>query len=113
LWSNRQVEDILKNRIYTGVYELGKATRKVRTISPIMEHLRFLSDEEFFEVQELIKKNRIIIGEKRPTMGGSRLLTGLLYCQCGKKFTSQTHTMKEERQNGSTWCYERTAFRCG
>ena len=113
LWSARQVEDILKNKIYLGIYELGRRAKNIRTVSPIIEYLRFLPEQDFYAAQEIMKKNRKTIVGKRPTIRGSKLLTGLLYCECGKKFTSQTHTMVKQRENGTTWNYERTTYRCG
>lgn len=78
-----------------------------------MEHLIIIPEDEFYEVQELIKKNTKCTNFTRPTIRGSRLLTGLLYCECGKKYTSQTNRAVRHNGDGSDWFYERTTYRCG
>lgn len=113
LWSWTQVQDILHNKLYIGIYELGKKSNNIRAVSPVMEHLIIISEDEFYEVQELIKKNIKCTNYTRPTIRGSRLLTGLLYCECGKKYTSQTNKAVRHNADGSDWFYERTTYRCG
>lgn len=112
LWSWSQVEDILHNKLYIGIYELGRKNKEIIEVSPVMKHLVMISEEDFFEVQELIKKNRKVPHRSRPTIRGSRLLTGLLYCECGEKYTSQTSRGLHTRKDGSTWVYERHTYRC-
>ena len=113
LWSWSQIEDILHNKLYIGIYELGKKAKKVRAISPIMPHLVIISEEEFYEVQELIKKNTKAPNRGRPTIRGASLLSGLLYCECGRKYTSQSYRHLNKRKDGTTWLYELHTYRCG
>ena len=112
LWSWSQVRDILHNKLYIGIYELGKKNQKVRATSPIMKNLVIISEDEFNEVQKLIRQNVKIDTQKRATVRGSRLLTGLLYCECGKKYTSQTNRALHTRKDGTSWLYERNTYRC-
>ncbi len=112
MWAHRQILNILKNKLYIGIYELGK-TSEVRMRSPIMEHLRIVSEQVFFEVQELLEKNSNCRAGQRPTIRGSRLLTGLLFCECGRKFTSQTYRCSKQRMSGKIWHYEQSVYRCG
>ncbi len=113
LWSWTQVQDILHNKLYIGIYELGKSSNNVRAISPVMEHLIIIPEEEYNAVQELIKTNRKKPSGVRPTVRGSQLLTGLLYCECGKKYTSQTNRTVRHKADGAEMYYERNTYRCG
>ena len=113
LWSWTQIEDILHNKLYIGIYELGKKAKKIRAVSPIMPHLVIISEEEFYEVQELIKKNTKVPKRSRPTIRGSSLLSGLLYCECGRKYTSQSYRRLKKLKDGSTRIYELHTYRCG
>ena len=113
LWASNTITKILRNKLYIGIYELGKMAKNVRATSPIMEHLRFIDDETFYQVQELLSKNKLYKGEKRPTVRGARLLTGLLYCECGKKYTAHTQIYRKQRQDGSEWEHECSFYRCG
>lgn len=112
LWSWNQIQDILHNKLYIGIYELGKKNNEIRAVSPVMEHLVIISENDFNEVQELIKRNTKIPNSKRPTIRGSRILTGLLECECGKKFTSQTNRAVRKKADGTESLYERTIYRC-
>ena len=112
LWSWSQIDDILHNKLYIGVYELGKKNDYIRATSPVMEHLVIISKEVFYEVQEMIKKNTKRPTYKRATVRGSKLLTGLLYCECGKKYTSQTNRRLCHRSDGTEYYYERNIYRC-
>ena len=112
LWSWTQIQDILHNKLYIGIYELGKKDKKIRATSPVMEHLVIISEEDYNEVQELIKKNTKRKDYKRATIRGSRLLTGLLYCECGNSFTSQSFRTLHTRKDGTSWIYERNTYRC-
>jgi hypothetical protein len=112
MWTGQLIMKMLKNKTYIGIYELGRRS-KVRTTSPTMENLKFISEKDFCEAQETIKENTKNPFAARPTRRGSLLLTGLLYCSdCGKKFTSQHHKITKQRQNGTTWVYERDSYRC-
>ncbi len=113
LWSWTQVQDILHNKLYIGIYELGKSSNNVRAVSPVMEHLIIIPEEEYNAVQELIKTNRKKPSGVRPTVRGSQLLTGLLYCECGKKYTSQTNRTVRHKADGAEMYYERNTYRCG
>ena len=113
LWSWTQIEDILHNKLYIGIYELGKKAKKIRAVSPVMPHLVIISEEEFYEVQELIKKNTKVPNRGRPTIRGASLLSGLLYCECGRKYTSQSYRRLKKLKDGSTRIYELHTYRCG
>ena len=112
LWSWTQVQDILHNKLYIGIYELGRKNKNIRATSPVMENFIIISEEDFNEVQELIKKNTKRKNFKRATIRGSKLLTGLLFCECGKKYTSQTNKSNCKRADGTYHSYERTTYRC-
>lgn len=113
LWANNTVSKILNNKLYTGIYELGKASGTVRVISPVMENLKFIEDDTFNQVQTMLKENKLIKDGKRPTVRGSLLLTGLLYCECGLKYTGHTQVYKTTRADGSEYIYESRFYRCG
>ena len=113
LWASNTVTKILRNKLYIGIYELGKVAGNVRVTSPIMEHLRFIDNETFDKVQTMLTENKLVKGDVRPTVRGSRLLTGLLYCECGKKYTGHTQTYKKTRQDGTDWEHEYSFYRCG
>ncbi len=113
LWSWTQVQDILHNKLYIGIYELGKSSNNVRAVSPVMEHLIIITEEEYNAVQELIKTNRKKPSGVRPTVRGSQLLTGLLYCEFGKRYTSQTNGTVRHKADGAEMYYERNTYRCG
>lgn len=112
LWSWTQIQDILHNKLYIGIYELGKKNKEIRAVSPVMRNLVIISKNEFNEVQELIKKNTRSSYSRRPTIRGSRLLTGLIECECGKRFTSQTNRSVRKKADGTESLYERTIYRC-
>lgn len=113
LWANNTVSKILNNKLYTGIYELGKASGTVRVISPVMENLKFIEDDTFNQVQAMLKENKLIKDGKRPTVRGSLLLTGLLYCECGLKCTGHTQVYKTTRVDGSEYIHESRFYRCG
>ena len=112
LWSYAQISAILKNKLYIGIYELGKKT-KVKMISPIMEHLRIITDEDFYNVQKLFKENSKWKEGKRPTIRGSQLLTGLLVCECGQKYTSQINKIAKVQVDDTIGYREQSFYRCG
>lgn len=112
LWSWTKVQDILHNKLYIGIYELGKKNNSIRATSPVMDHLVIIPEEEFNTVQALLKANTKRMGSLRATIRGTRLLTGLLYCECGKKYTSQTNRSSRFGLDGVERVYERTTYRC-
>ncbi|MCL2698621.1 MAG: recombinase family protein, partial [Oscillospiraceae bacterium] len=112
-WSASRIRKILKNKIYAGIYELGRTKKSRKLIaSPVMGNMVIITIEEYNAAQELLKKNDPNPGRVRPTRRGSLLLTGLLYCDCARKFTSVYFKRTEQRQDGSTWYYDRHAYRC-
>ncbi|MDR3185475.1 MAG: recombinase family protein [Christensenellaceae bacterium] len=117
-WGATSVCKILKNKQYLGLYELGKASGKIIVVSPIMEHLRFLNEDVFYEAQAMIKNNFILthgdkrIG-KRPTIKGSRMLQGLVYCKRRQKCTAHTQVYRKTRQDGTEWVHEYRHYLCG
>ena len=116
LWKITSVMFILKNKIYLGIYELGKHS-EIRVVSPIMEGMRIIEEKDFGDAQAALNK-RSPYGHyknkpQRPTRHGSLMLTGLLHCgHCGMKYTSQRNRQKRLRSSGETWVYERTTYRC-
>ncbi len=113
-WDANTVNKILKNKLYLGIYELGKKGGKARRESPIMENLRFLDEKTFYEVQDKIAENRKKgVGYKRATVRGSKLLSGLLYCECGEKYTGHTYKSTKLRKDGTELVYEHNFYRCG
>ena len=113
LWASNTVSKILNNKLYIGIYELGKASGNIRMTSPLMENLKFIDDKLFYDVQNKLKENKLIKDGKRPTVRGSKLLTGLLYCDCGLKFTGHTQICKKIRNDGSEYIHENSYYRCG
>ena len=113
LWASNTVSKILRNKLYIGIYELGKVSKNVRVVSPIMEHLKLIDEKTFYEVQDMLTENRKVTNGKRPTVRGSRLLTGLLYCECGRKYTAHTQVCRKQRQDGSEYIHESSFYRCG
>ena len=113
LWASNTVAKILRNKLYIGIYELGKMAKNVRVASPIMENLRFIDNETFNQVQKMLSENKLVKGDVRPTVRGSKLLTGLLYCECGKKYTGHTQVDRKIRKDGSEWVQEYSFYRCG
>ena len=113
LWASNTVAKILRNKLYIGIYELGKVSKDIKMVSPIMEHLKFIDEKTFYEVQNMLTENRKVVNEKRPTVRGSKLLTGLLYCECGRKYTAHTQTCRKQRQDGSMYIHESSFYRCG
>ena len=114
LWDASAIAKILKNKLYLGIYELGKKGKKVKKESPIMEHLRFIDEKTFYEVQERVQSNsHYPKGHKRKTARGSKLLSGLLYCECGQKYTGHTYKGVKIRASGAEYVYEHSFYRCG
>lgn len=112
-WACNTVQKILRNRLYTGYYELGKTSGNVRVVSPLMEHLRFIDDETFNAVREMVAGNRKTnLNGKRPTVRGSRLLTGLVQCECGEKYSAHTQIDRKIRSDGSLYESEHCFYRC-
>jgi DNA invertase Pin-like site-specific DNA recombinase len=116
-WNCSLIIKMLKNRLYTGVYELGRV-RKSRTLvlSPVMENLVIIPEREFNEVQAIMKKHTKNPDKtaQRQTRHGKLLLTGFLYCgECGRKFTSHQYKTQKARQDGSLWKYHSVRYRCG
>ena len=115
LWMASRVRFVLKNKLYIGINELGKheKSNRTRVDSPRMEDLVIISDDEFNHAQALIKEyNEKHKKTKRPTRRGSQLLTGLLYCGCGQKFTSQYDRQKWQRKDGTVGEHESVKYRC-
>ncbi|MDR3216818.1 MAG: recombinase family protein [Clostridiaceae bacterium] len=113
LWNASLVSKVLRCKTYIGIYQLHKQVKSKPLVeSPRMEHLRIISDEEFYEVQRLLRvNNNNPDREYSPTRHGQLLLTGLLYCgQCGEKITSfynikATERNKPEGERQKTYLY--------
>ena len=112
-WSCSTVMFILKNKIYMGIYELGKHS-KIRAISPVMDFLQIITEQDYNDAQVAIRKRKPYTTQpQRVTRHGSLMLTGLIHCgHCGKKYTSQRCHQKRQRADGSVWHYDRTTYRC-
>lgn len=115
LWNGSMVLKLIKNKLYIGIYELGKWTKKRPIIaSPVMEHLVIIDESTFEKAQKLRQENNLNPnGNQRQTIHGEQLLTGILYCgECGKKFTSHYHHHKRQRKDGSVWEQQVFRYRC-
>jgi DNA invertase Pin-like site-specific DNA recombinase len=92
LWSHTTVMQVLRNKMYLGIYELDKSKKdKESILSPVMPQYVIIDQAAFDKAQEVISKNttrKTGYTAQRVTVHGSQLLTGLLYCgECGRKFT--------------------------
>jgi DNA invertase Pin-like site-specific DNA recombinase len=116
LWDSGLILKILKNRLYTGVYELHKyVPNKERLNSPVMQDFVIVEPERFVEAQLLMPKREKGHGaNRRPTNHGALLLTGMVFCGgCGRKFTSHCAKARRVRSDGKVWNYEKHKYRCG
>ena len=97
LWKFSTVRQILINQIYIGnliqkkaekINYKSKMYRKVpesEWIAVFNTHEPIVSEEQFYLVQELIRKNVMTYTKKE---GATHLLNGLVFCkECGSKFT--------------------------
>lgn len=102
LWNGSLIIKMLKNKLYTGVYVLHAWTKNKPLIpSPVMPHLVIISQDDFDEVQDLLKKNNLNPNAQRPTQHGSLMLTGLLYCgECGNNLQA-IDTIKNELEKAA------------
>lgn len=50
LWSWTQGQDILHNKLYIGIYELGKTSKNIRAVSSVMEQLIIIPEDEYKQV---------------------------------------------------------------
>jgi len=115
LWNGSMILKMIKNKIYIGIYELGKWTKKRPIIaSPVMPRLVIIDEATFEKAQRVrVENNLNPNGNQRQTVNGELLLTGLLYCgECGKKFTSHYHHHKRERKSGMVWEQKIFRYRC-
>ena len=114
LWNQSLITKILKNKLYTGIYELGKWKKDREIIaSPVMEHLVIISQKDFNDAMAIRRLRNPNPNRKPPTRRGSLMLTGLLYCgECDGKFTSTHFKQKKQRKSGETWEYSRKTYRC-
>jgi DNA invertase Pin-like site-specific DNA recombinase len=114
LWSGSQVLDIIKNKMYTGVYVLHKWTKnKPQVESPVMPNLVIIDGATYDKAQRMIRSNTQNPDAKKPTLHGTLMLAGLLYCgECGRKFTSHRYTVSKKRTNGESYIYDAARYRC-
>ena len=118
LWDGSNIRNMLKNKVYIGIQEIGKVRRKDRPLqSPVMEHLRIIDDELFYKAEAVrLRKTTWATtprGEARKTRRGTTLLSAIAYCgECGNKYTSiYTHNWKTE--NGERKYEHKNAYyRC-
>jgi DNA invertase Pin-like site-specific DNA recombinase len=112
-WNNQVIGIVLRNRLYTGYYDLHSRTKDKPVVSsPLMPQLVIISEEEYAEAQGILKRNKRG-GMQRPTVHGAQLLTGLLYCgECGRKFTSLHAQSKRTNPSGKTYEYDEHKYRC-
>jgi hypothetical protein len=116
-WNGSMILKILQNKMYIGIYELGKWTKKRPIIaSPVMPHLVIIDEATFEKAQQVRQSNNLNpdgVSVPRPTAHGAQLLTGILFCgECGRKYTSHYHVYRRERKNGTVWTHERLSYRC-
>jgi len=115
MWCNQKVLKILRNRLYTGIYELYKKDKKKpSTFSPLMPHLVILEQEVFDEAQKKLGEFADKFKKRRVTQHGSLLFNGLLYCGvCGKKMTTHRVAQPRARKDGTPHTYYCSQYRCG
>ena len=118
-----RIQSILTNKIYIGIYQHhkydprcnGKKNAPTSIIeSPLMPDFVIVDNESYYEAQELLKKNSIMLSTKgqRRTVKG-QMLNGLLHCgECGRKFTSHRYTTKRTKPNGELYIYEGARYKC-
>jgi len=101
-WDKKKVLRVLKNPIYKGVIEYG-------SIRVYFEDLRYLSDEEWSEIQAEIERRH------KEEKGGHRaklFFAGLLRCgRCGAAMTTRTGRSKSGLYFYYV-CYNRLQRKC-
>ena len=111
---------VLKNKMYIGIYEMDKTKRKAPVIvSPLMPQYAIIDQATFDKAQAIIAKStveRTGVISQRVTVHGSQILTGLLYCgECGQKFTGYHRSSYQSVKTGDklyrTACYRCNSFR--
>jgi hypothetical protein len=120
LFSSGKVREILKNKIYIGIYQHNKYNirrnkkKEVEIMeSPIMKDFVIVDDASYYEAQEIITKNRRAkTNIQRKTVHG-QLLSGMLFCgECGRRFTSHKYITQQKKEEGKLVNYFRCYYKC-
>ena len=89
LWTATQIRQIVNNPLYKGYYVLKSKSDRDEIISPLMENLVIIPEEEWNATHEVIRKRSTRQKGIKTTTHGIMLLSGLLFCgYCGRKLTS-------------------------
>jgi len=106
-----RVSNILKNKLYIGIFQLNKINPKQRKKktnveiieSPVMKDFVIIDEQSYYEAQKILAKNVQLVDKskmQRRTVKG-QLLNGMLYCgECGRKFTSHSYVTIRKKSNG-------------
>jgi hypothetical protein len=113
LWPAGDICRILRQRLYTGIYELHKShysKNKDKVESPVMPHLVIIDGDAWNKAQERLSGNRVHQTQK--TVHGA-LLTGLLYCgQCGNRITTYNSYYPHDRKKPIEQRRKQYSYRC-
>jgi site-specific DNA recombinase len=124
LWQHATIMQILRNKMYLGIYELDKSKKDRESIfSPVMPQYAIIDQATFDKAQEIIEKNAApykrtgitgkMLKEQRVTVHGSQLLTGLLYCgECGRKFAGYFRSAVQKMKSGDDKLFRTACYRC-
>ncbi len=89
LWTATQIRQIVNNPLYKGFYVLKSKSDRDEIISPLMQELVIIPEEEWNATHEVIHKRSTRQKGVKTTTHGTMLLSGLLFCgYCEKKLTS-------------------------
>jgi hypothetical protein len=101
-WAVGLISNILRQKIYIGVFELHKNVKNKPLVeSPVMPSFIMIDGETFFAAQRLLSQAKKVNTNKgyRVTRHG-QLLSGLLYCgDCGSKLTTYYSYNNYDRKN--------------
>ena len=113
------VHRILRNTIYIGRRGYNKSTTtrdsiitndiEEHKLQPYKEDLRIIDDETFYKVQNLVSNKKV----NHTPRNSKNLLSGMVYCgYCNMKLTTDYHSKKQYRKDGSFKMSNSSAFRC-
>jgi len=113
-WRSNGIYQTLKNPIYKGVYVLhSRVKSKPKIVSPPMEQFRIIPDDEWNEVQQIMRERLVGEGGTKKRNHGKLLLSGLLFCgTCGCKLTTFSHTKTYKKKNGEESKYRGYKYVC-
>ena len=120
MFNSSYIVNILTNKIYIGIYELGKTKARQNRIakeeiieSPVVPEFVIIDKETFDKAQVILAKNKSRPKTyQRKTVYG-QLLNGLLFCgECGRKFTSHSYKNRVTRKDGSLYYHKGSCYKC-